>query len=92
MHLGATHREVQKYLPEIASNLKPMNRSPAKSAKTPLRGPTPDPSQKFLANLMKGQPKSPATTESGKKTSPKSGTPKGLVSTELPQLADEFMS
>jgi len=92
MHLGATHREVQKYLPEIASNLKPMNRSPAKSAKTPLRGPTPDPSQKFLANLMKGQSKSPATTESGKKTSPKSGTPKSLVSTELPQLADEFMS
>jgi len=93
MHLGATHREVIKYLPESAKNLKPMVRSPAKSAKTPLRGPTPDPSQKFLANLMKGQSKSPVTAEpAGKKTSPKSGSPKSLVSTELPQLADEFMS
>lgn len=86
MHLGATHREVQKYLPANATSLKPLIRSPAKSAKTPLRGPTPDPSQKFLANLMKGQQKSPVV-EGGKKTSPKSA-----VSTELPQLADEFMS
>jgi len=91
MHLGATHREVQKYLPENATNLKPFIRSPAKSAKTPLRGPTPDPSQKFLANLMKGHQKSPVT-DGGKKTSPKSGSPKSLASTELPQLADEFMS
>jgi len=90
MHLGATHREVQKYLPENAKILKPIIRSPAK-AKTPLRGPTPDPSQKLFANLAKGQLKSPAS-ETGKKSSPKSGSPKNAIATELPQLADEFMS
>eukprot|EP00092_Neocalanus_flemingeri_P039851 GFUD01043402.1.p1 GENE.GFUD01043402.1~~GFUD01043402.1.p1 ORF type:complete len:648 (-),score=155.03 GFUD01043402.1:902-2845(-) len=81
MHLGATHREVQKYLPEHARNFKPVMRSPAKS-KTPLRGPTPDPSQKLFANLAKGPMKSP------EKKSP----PKNSIATELPQLADEFMS
>jgi len=92
MHLGATHREVQKYLPDHGRNLNAGVRSPAKS-KTPLRGPTPDPSQKFLANLMKGQTKSPVqVSDGGKKSSPKSGSPKNAVSTELPQLADEFMS
>ena len=82
--------KVQKYLPEHAkANLKAGIRSPAKS-KTPLRGPTPDPSQKFLANLMKGQ--KGQVTEVGKKNSPKSGSPKSAAATELPQLADEFMS
>lgn len=90
MHLGATHREVQKYLPESAKNFKPLVRSPSK-AKTPLRGPTPDPSQKFVSNLTKSEDKSPPLMVA-KKSSPKSGSPKNLQPTELPQVADEFLS
>ena len=57
-----------------------MVRSPTKSAKTPLRGATPDKNQKLLTNLIKAQQKD------GKKTSPKS------QKNAIPQIADEFLS
>jgi len=87
MHIGCTHREVHKYLPEQAKNLMPGVRtatSPVKVVKAIIRGPSPptnDLFQKFTdAN----------TSKSGVKKSPPKAGP--AADSLVPDINDEFMS
>jgi len=87
MHIGCTHREVHKYLPEQAKDLMPGVRnavSPTKVAKTPAPTQSPAPVQDMFQKFAKNIVSSGGKTD--KKNSPKS------VASLIPQLEDEFMS
>lgn len=85
MHIGCTHREVHKYLPDQAKDLMPGVRtagSPVKVVKTPIRCPAPPTNDLF----QKFTEANPPSKSGGKKSPPKA------ADSLVPDITDEFMS